>query len=153
MGYNKTQFQNLIERVLRGIGYYSPEATQLLLGTAAQESAFGTYLVQKGSGPARGPFQMEPTTEKCIWENYLAHRFDLRTQLIMDSGVSMPSPLDMETNLLYSIAMARIHYLRKPGAIPKDLEGQAKYWKKFYNTELGKGAVEEYIENYRRYCG
>ena len=152
MSYNPSQFQNLIERVLRGIDHYSPEAVELLLGTAAQESHLGTYLVQI-KGPAKGPFQMEPATERCIWENYLAHNFELRTKLIIDSGVTMPSTLDLETNLLYSIAMARIHYLRKPGAIPKDLPGQAKYWKKYYNTPAGRGTEEEYIRNYGKYCG
>jgi hypothetical protein len=152
MSYNHTQFKNLIERVLRGIDLYSPEAVSLLLGTAAVESDFGTFLVQLGSGPARGPFGMEPTTERCIWDNYLEYKFDLKTLVIMDSGVCAASALSLETNLLYSIAMARVHYRRKPGALPKTLEGQAQYWKKFYNTEKGKGTVEDYMKKSIRYC-
>jgi len=152
MSYNKTHFKKLITRVLNGIDAYSPEATQLLLGTAAQESAFGTYLTQLGGGPAKGPFQMEPETERCIWENYLKHRFDLRTQIIIETGVTRPDPLSMETNLLYSITMARVHYLRKPGAIPKDIYDQAEYWKRYYNTAGGRGTTEEYVKNYRKYC-
>jgi hypothetical protein len=47
--------------------------------------------------------------------------------------------------------MARVHYLRRPEPIPTDLTGQAEYWKKWYNTYLGAGTVEEYIENYKKY--
>ncbi len=43
MAYNKEQFQALIYRTLRDISQYSPQAVDLLLGTAAQESQFGTY--------------------------------------------------------------------------------------------------------------
>ena len=34
------------------------------------------------------------------------------------------------------------------GFTPKagDLEGQAKYWKKYYNSHLGKGTIEHFME-------
>lgn len=152
MSYDKSQFENLITRALNGLDLYSPEALQLLLGTSAQESAFGTYLVQI-NGPAKGPFQMEPDTEVDIWENYLEFRPALKQKLVVDSGVTGPDTLAMETNLIYSIDMARIHYLRRPNPIPLDLEGQAGYWKLNYNTLMGKGTIFEYMDNYRRYCG
>ena len=34
-----------------------------------------------------------------------------------------------------------------------DIEGLAKYWKKYYNTEGGKGTVEKFIEKYEKYVG
>jgi len=49
--------------------------------------------------------------------------------------------------------MARIHYLRIADKIPSTLEGQAAYWKKYYNSEKGAGTVEEYIANYKKYNG
>ena len=61
MSLNKNQFQNLIEKVLKEFGMYSESATNLLLGTAAQESRFGTYIKQI-NGPACGVFQIEPLT-------------------------------------------------------------------------------------------
>ena len=50
----------------------SQEAENLLMGTAAQESALGEYIRQLGNGPALGIFQMEPETFDDIVRNYLA---------------------------------------------------------------------------------
>ena len=38
--------------------------------------------------------------------------------------------------------------MRVPKKLPKasDLEGQAKYWKTFYNTIKGKGTIEHFME-------
>jgi len=64
MSFNVAQFKTLIERVLSELDpdLASPVAVKLLLGTAAQESRFGTFLHQLGGGPAKGAFQMEPAT-------------------------------------------------------------------------------------------
>jgi len=50
MAFKKSHFQGLIELILKADlpTLYSDEAVSLLLGTAAQESLFGTYLVQLG---------------------------------------------------------------------------------------------------------
>ena len=55
---------------------------------------------------------------------------------------------DLETNDLYACAMCRIHYQRVREPLPDadDLEGQAAYWKAHYNTPLGAGTVEHFIE-------
>ena len=54
------QLKELIERVLRKVNLYSDAAVDLLMLTAAQESACGKYIRQLGNGPALGIFQMEP---------------------------------------------------------------------------------------------
>ena len=33
--------------------------------------------------------------------------------------------------------------------VPQDLEGQAHYYKKYYNSAQGKASEEEYIEQYK----
>jgi len=149
---NKHQLRTLIEETLEEIGFYSPEATDLILGTIAQESDSGTYIKQLGNGPALGICQMEPATHKDIWKNYLAYKDSLSDKINKlttdNSGIYGE---EMRWNLKYAIAMCRVHYLRKKGAIPKTVEGQAKYWKDHYNTHLGKGTTEEYINNYNKY--
>lgn len=77
MGIEPKQLKRLITDVLHGIGYYSDEAVDLLMLTAAQESEMGRYLYQLGNGPARGIFQMEPATHRCLYENYLKNKSDL----------------------------------------------------------------------------
>ena len=52
----------------------------------------------------------------------------------------------LETNIGFSIIMCRIHYRRVPKPLPYTLEDQAVYWKAYYNSHLGKGTVEKFIE-------
>lgn len=149
MSFYKDQFRELIADTLEEVGLYSEDAVNLLLGTAAQESHFGTYLKQLKSGPAKGVFQMEPATFKDIVENYVRHRPKLVSYL---SSVSTTFEAEeMVWNIKMAAVMARIHYLRVPKPLPTDLSGYAAYWKKYYNTYLGAGTEEEFIHNYKKY--
>lgn len=154
--FDKDQFSQLVHDTLISLGSstYSLAAIQLLLGTAAQESGFGTYLKQI-QGPALGVFQMEPGTEQDIWEHFLKYRPHIRNMIIKITGVKRPDPDHLRGNLLYQIIMARLHYYRVPEILPAsdDVPGMASYWKRFYNTKLGRGAEAEFVENYHRYIG
>lgn len=155
MALDKKQFQDLIERKLREINMHSRAAVYLLLGTAAQESGFGTYLRQVGGGPALGVFQMEPNTEKDIWSNYLDFREDIAFAVWRACYVSRANPEALEYNLAYQIVMARIHYRRIKEPLPpyNDIKALARYWKQHYNTPQGKGKEEEFVRNYKKYVG
>ena len=52
------------------------------------------------------------------------------------------------SNIGLQVAFCRLHYRRVPAALPKsnDLEAQAKYWKKNYNSHLGRGTIEHFME-------
>ena len=54
-------------------------------------------------------------------------------------------------DLVFATVFCRLHYFRVSSPIPKDLEGQAGYWKKYYNTPRGAGTTKEYVDNYRKY--
>lgn len=151
---DKNQLRNLIHVVLKEIGLYSEDAVELLMLTAATESNLGYYIVQKGGGPAQGIFQMEPATEDDIHDNYLRYKKDLVDKLYHMFPPADSVLDDMEVNLAYQIAMARVHYLRVPEKLPskKDVHAMALYWKRYYNTYLGKGTTEKAIGKYERYC-
>ncbi|MBU4317102.1 MAG: hypothetical protein KKF30_07490 [Proteobacteria bacterium] len=158
MAYNKIQFEDLIQRVLTKMEKYVPKtntqsAVNLLLGTAAVESDFGTYLQQIKPGPGLGPFQMEPNTEADIWMNYILFRKPLKECLFCLCGATSPQPEKLETDLLYAIAMARIHYLRRKENLPAadNIPAMGGYWKVHYNTVLGKGTVERFIRKYNAF--
>jgi len=129
-------------------------AVELLMGTASQESRLGHYIVQLGGGPALGIYQMEPDTHQSIWDNYLIkpEKWELRkimiSMLVEDNYGDYPDEWEMVINLRYSTAMARIRYWYVPEALPEDIEGQAAYWKRYYNTEGGSGTIEEYLNRY-----
>jgi len=149
---NKAQFRDMVEEVLK---YLEPEipysftAVELLVLTAATESHLGTYLKQVGGGPAKGVYQMEPDTADDIWENYLAYREPLAKRI--ESLVSDYYYNDLAYNLVYQTAMVRVHYFRVPESLPPNTpQALAEYWRKYYNTHLGKGTVEKAVADYLR---
>ena len=148
------QFRELVIRpALKVIDLYSPAAEQLLLGTALQESRL-QYLKQLGLGPALGPFQMEPFTHDDIWENFLAYKPELSKKIALLMVVSPDESDALPGNLYYAAAMCRVHYYRRPEALPAedDIQAQAEYWKKHYNTPLGHGTVDQYMDNWERFA-
>ena len=149
---DKIQLRSLISSVLQNFDsemLFSDDAVNLLLGTAAVESLFGYYITQVG-GPAKGIFQMEPATEKDIWENWLKYQGELSVRMRI-RGYTGPDPEKLLYDLQYQILMARFHYRRVRDAIPPTLLGQAKYWKEHYNTYLGAGTICKYMEAYAKY--
>ena len=99
---------------------------------------------------------MEGATHDDIWTNFLAFRADLKSQV--ESLLTSPSAdkiHELEFNDNYAAAMARVHYLRAPSALPgfDDLEGQAAYWKRHYNTPLGAGTPEKYKRDWAAHGG
>ncbi len=135
---------------------YSLDAENLILGTIAQESHGSRYIHQLGAGPAVGMCQMEPNTHDDIWENYIKYNKALMEKikvLELSGWYDEANAKEMAGNNYYAVAMCRVHYRRKPQALPKhdDIAGMGAYWKKYYNTYLGAGTVEEFIENYNRF--
>ena len=146
---DREQFIDLIiEPTLEHLGMYSAAASELVLGTALQESRL-VYIKQLNDGPALGVCQMEPATHDDIWNNYLRYRDKMANSVLEIGG---PDSLELIWNLRYSVAMCRVHYRRVREPLPQagDLKRQAAYWKKYYNTDLGRGTEEEYINSWRK---
>lgn len=145
MSFDPKQFRQLVDAVLYGFDpvLASPGAVNLVLGTCAQESRFGTYLRQLGGGPALGVFQMESATFDWLRETYRVKWPELSDKLA----------LEMVWDLRLATIMCRLRYLPDAQAIPEadDLRGLATYYKRVYNTRLGAATVEEFEENYRKY--
>ena len=56
--------------------------------------------------------------------------------------------------MIYGILLMRILYFwRDPKRLPavEDVEGQAMAWKTWYNTNLGHGTPEQFIESYEMF--
>ena len=149
-GLDAKQLRELIvSPTLVHLGLYSVDAVELLINTALQESKL-RWIQQLGRGPAVGLWQMEPVTHDDIWHNYLAYREELadKVRVLAIGTKKIPDAAQMAGNLFYAAAMARIHYFRVAEALPfaGDIAGQASYWKRHYNTELGRGTVEEFMD-------
>ena len=146
--------RNLVNSVLNQLKpeiKYRIHAENLILGTAAEESAYGKYTVQIGGGPARGKFQMEKATHDDIWKNFLKYKPRLAKLVLSISGLTEPDFNSLEKNDIYACAMCRVHYFRVKEPIHTTINGYAYYWKQFYNTPEGKGTISEFINNYIKY--
>lgn len=137
-------FRNITIRSLKRFdGLYSDSALTLLLGTAATESDLGTFTRQRGGGPARGVFQMEPFTF-----NDLHDRFRVRYPEILEWVHE-----DQETNLHQAVIMARLKYRSIPYPLPEDgdLQAMAEYYKIWFNSPAGAGTIEGFKAKYIKY--
>jgi len=130
---------------------YTLDSAYLVWGTGAHESAGWQYRRQLGAGPAKGFWQMEPFTFYDLVENYLAYRPKLAEKIKKVAGVEEFIAEDLVNNDKLAICMCRVKYLQVKEAIPRDLEGWARYYKKYYNTPLGKATEEDFINNYEEY--
>ena len=85
-----------------------------------------------------------------IWQNFLHFRTKLGLNVL--GPYSKPDPTRLVWDLAYACSMCRVHYLRCSDVLPSagDIDGQAAYYKRWYNTPLGKGTVEQYIDNWHR---
>lgn len=156
MSLNVRQFRNyVLKPTLQRLNMDGKGAEALLLGTAAVESKFH-YLKQNG-GPALGIFQIEPITLWDIVDRWLAPQRDLRESCKVAFGFD-PCELELLTlerlcvgHLGFAVGLARFKYRMDPNPIPlaEDLPGLAAYWKRVYNTHLGAGTPEKFIQAYR----
>ena len=153
---NITQFRELIVKSsLLDLHMYSVDAEELMVFTCAVESLGGTYLKQV-SGPALGIYQMEPVTYNDIWQNYILFQNDLKLKLLHSFDASrMPSEERLIYDLRFATAMARIHYARVKEPLPKahDIDGMWQYYKKYYNTALGKADYQAAVSAYQKFKG
>ena len=151
---DKDQLRELIEETLRQIGLYSKDATELIMLTIAQESRLGHFVKQLGNGPALGIAQMEPATFKDHTDHYLRYKQDIKEAIMKACNLMKWEDKALVYNLKFSISMCRVHYLRNSEPLPvhTNISKMAEYWKKYYNTHLGAGTVEEAINNYQKYA-
>lgn len=146
--------------VLKTMGdkYASPAAINLMLGTGAQESGF-KYVVQLGSGPGLGLFQMEvrrPTdtqdrTLADLYNNYLRYHPNKLEMLEDHRPVGHSRREALTWNLAYMIVAARLQYWRISEPLPAadDEDGLARYWKTYWNTEAGDGTTDQFKKNWQ----
>lgn len=135
----------VIKPALVATGLYSVPALCQVTGTGSKESG---YLVRRqfGDGPARGWFQMEKPTYDDVWARGV-RPFPALEKSIRDLvSPNVPSFDLLETSDAFAAVMCRLKYRLVPEALPdsSDYKGMALYWKKYYNTYLGKGVVNNY---------
>ena len=142
----KKSIKKIIDWTLNEIGMYSPEASEMVYNTGLAES--GYRQLEQIKGPAIGFFQVEPATMRDTWDNYIMYRQDLKNKLWALGYDESNDVQRVMGSIILQVVFCRLKYRRAPQALPEcgDLEGQAKYWKRIYNSELGKGTIEHFME-------
>ena len=159
MAFNYKQFKGLVREVLSQFDTQnvmtSDSAINLILGTCAQESLFGTYIRQLNNGPGLGVFSFERNTEIDMWQHYLQRKKEISKQLSRVCGVVGPdNNFAMIWNLAYQIIMVRLYYWRDPTPLPEanDVYALGEYWNRVYNKNPEKGTTQDFMRNYKKYC-
>jgi hypothetical protein len=137
------------------LGHAYRNEVALLVGIASAESNFQQRYEYNG-GPGRGLWQMNVDTAVSIFEDYLIYSAQRYQQLrkfapsLITRQFQVPNGKDLEHYITYvdpfACAMARTYFLKWSEPIPEDLDGQADYWKRLYNTWRGKGTVQRYMQ-------
>ena len=156
-----TQIKSLIQSTCEGMGdiFDSEDAITLIHETGVVESGY-KYLRQLGDGPARSFWQIEPLSAVDNLQHFLSYRKSLMAKCAEASMIDIKHWQNyneklwadiLEKNIAAAIVHCRLKYWRVPMKMPNTLEGRAKYWKKYYNTEQGKGTEEKYIDTVKEY--
>lgn len=158
MGIDVTQLENVIIRPsLAAIGLLSDDAVQLMLLTAANESNLGEFLLQKGIGfgGGIGIYQMQSMTYNMLWDQVISGNSALRAKIRLFLGYEgKPVAQRLVSDLNLASILTRLFYFNIKDPLPKanNIPAMAFYYKRWYNTLLGKATVEEAEANYRRLC-
>ena len=142
----KGTIRNIIKYSLHEMRMHSEDAEELIFKTGMAET--GYRHLRQVSGPALGFFQCEPATIKDTWENYAVYRPEVKVRLWELGYKEDADDLAFIGNIPVQVAFCRLKYRRDKHPLPPkdDIQAQAEYWKRVYNTELGKGTVKHFIE-------
>ena len=129
------------------MGLYSEDAVDLVYKTGNAETGY-RHLKQMGGGPAIGFWQVEPATLIDIMDNYVKFRPKLAVRLTSLGFDKRDKEVRVMGNIALQAVFCRLKYKRDKYPLPKsnDLKGQAEYWKRVYNTHLGKGTIKHFME-------
>ena len=121
-------------------------AVKLLVETAQQETKLGAY---RDPSPYAAGFGLCQFDEIAFED--VKHRTRSKTALKVYNtfGIDLKKVQhrEMELSPMLSMVFCRLFYRLIPDPIPKDLQGRALYWKKYYNTMKGKGTSSQYIHS------
>lgn len=147
----------VIRPALNSIGLSSDVAINLLLGTAAQESSLGTYIVQGktlDNNDALGIFQQQRSGYDYIWNVIISNNVALRTKIKLFLGYEgKPNFSRLMTDHALAAIICRLFYfdVKEPLPTSPEIMALALYWKRYYNTSQGAGTTQQFMSNYQKF--
>ena len=143
------EIKEIAEYALYRIDSYSDDALALVVRTGMAESGYRALKGYGDGNPAIGFWQIEPATMNDMIDNYINYRSKYKKTLIsLGMNFEKDTIMSVMSNMAVQAALCRLHYRRDKDPLPSwdDMEGQAKYWKRVYNTVEGRGTVKHFIK-------
>jgi hypothetical protein len=124
------------------------QAFELLVGTACAETGLATTR-DRLAGQGVGLCQFDMIGFDDAYKRGFLDRPDIARLLLDEFDIKQIRIDQLEFSTLLSLIMCRLKYRLVQEVLPQcgDIEGQAAYWKKYYNTYVGKGTEKHYIES------
>lgn len=130
-----------------GHGKYET-AKEMIIETAIAESGLG-QIEDKTVAAGMGLTQFDELPFNDIKNRSMKLRSKILKDLKVD--ISLVEWNELRHNSFLALLFTRLHYWLKGDPIPRTIEERAAYWKLHYNTKLGKGTIEHYLEMNRKY--
>ena len=139
--------QSVVREVVSQLKAIFGDDHDFMYRIACVESDFGNHPNTYRDNYHGGIWQVDKIgfadTQNVASHPRLKARFE---QIQAATGISWQNTIwEDQRKPIYSGIAARLLLFNIPAAIPTDLNGQAQYWKTHYNTEKGKGTVEDFI--------
>lgn len=136
----KQKVRKIAEKV-DGMGLGSP-ISDFLIRVAAVESCYGL-----NPRAGRNYWQVDPIAFEDTQSLDAHPNLNKKYDILKKYGIDWKSKTysDITKDSLLNCIAARLYLGNKPGAIGSDLQSQASYWKKYYNTGAGAGSTEDFI--------
>lgn len=116
-----------------------------LLEISAVESAFGTADYAKNRGYGYGIWQFDKVAFNDI-KNKIIQFQSGKFMLLCGRDIKSVTYEMLQNHALIACFFARTYlYYKIPEPIGATLEDRARQWKTYYNTDLGKGTIAQYI--------
>jgi len=140
---DKNEAVDIANRVVTVFGGGN-KALRLLLETACAETHLGTFADRHPYKLGVGITQFDQIALDDLQKRVRSRH---RRLLKQEFGYSLNEIVlaDLADDAVLAFALTRLKYLLVPEPIPETLIGRAAYWKKYFNTDAGKGTTRDYL--------
>ncbi len=118
-------------------------AAEMIIETAAAETGIGK-IKDTTVGAGMGLTQFDKMPFEDIKARSMSQRDKIIDRLKID--IELVEWTDLRYNPFLALLFTRLHYRLRPEPMPKSRLERAAYWKKWYNTEAGKGTEGHYLQ-------
>ena len=134
----KEQTLQIVEVLGGGVDAYN-----LILETATAETALG-QIADRTLYAGMGICQFDKVPFQRVKDKSMRFRNLILRKLGID--IKLVQWEHLRYNTFLSLLFCRLYYMAVQDPIPSTIEDRANYWKKYYNSYIGKGTQEHYLK-------